>query len=107
MTSTGQSTRKRRKTPHTTRWTQVRSQGKTHFVWYYGVLGVGLPIAIFKIVFDLSNKTGGFPILSILLNLILLPMLGMLIGYLTWTFSERSYKKRQTRRDSTQIGKVV
>ena len=98
--------RRIRKPPKTTRWAQVRSQGKSHFLWYYGVLGVGVPIAVFKIVFDLSDQ-GNFPLLSLLLNVILFPIVGLLIGFLTWSISERKYKRRQERRDSEQIGKVV
>ena len=100
-------TRQFRKPPHTTRWAQVRAQGKSHFLWYYGVLGVGLPIAIFKIVFDLYHKGEGFPILSLILNIILFPIFGLLVGFLTWTISERRYKRRQKSRDSEQIGRVV
>ena len=98
--------RRIRKPPKTTRWAQVRSQGKSHFLWYYGVLGVGVPIAVFKIVFDLSDR-GNFPLLSLLLNVILFPIVGLLIGLLTWSISERKYRRRQERRDSEQIGKVV
>ncbi len=98
--------RPRRREPRTTRWAKVRSQGKSHFVWYYGVLGVGVPIAVFKIVFDLSDR-GDFPLLSLLLNIILLPICGLLIGFLTWSISERKYQRRQQRRDSEQIGRVV
>ena len=91
-----------RKNPQTTRWAQVRSQGKPRFLWYYGVLGVGVPVAIFKIVFDLAEK-GSFPLLSLLLNIILFPIIGLLIGFLTWSISERRYQRRRQTRDSEQV----
>jgi len=99
--------RVRKITPRTTRWAQVRTQGKSRFVWYYGVLGIGVPIAIFKICLDLSQRGGEFPVLNLLLNAILLPICGLLVGFLTWSISERRYQSRHRSPDSEQIGKIV
>ncbi|MEK7855074.1 MAG: hypothetical protein AAB288_03215, partial [Acidobacteriota bacterium] len=99
--------RRIRRNPKTTRWALVRTQGKSRFVWYYGVLGLGVPIAIFKLCLDLSQRGGDFPVLSVLLNVLLLPICGLLVGVLTWSISERRYQQRHTSPDSEQIGKVV
>jgi hypothetical protein len=99
--------KRRKPTPRTTRWAQVRTQGKSRFVWYYGVLGIGVPIAIFKICLDLSQRGNEFPVLNVLLNAALLPLCGLLVGFLTWSISERRYQDRHRSPDSEQIGKVV
>lgn len=95
-----------RKVPQTTRWSQVRSQGRSRFIWYYGVLGVGVPIAIFKVFFDLFSWGAGFPVLDAILTVVLLPIVGLLVGFLTWSISERRFQKRQKLRGAEEFGKV-
>jgi hypothetical protein len=95
----------RRQTP-TTRWARVRTQGRGHFLWYYGILGVGLPTAMFKIVVDLSEKQP-FPLFDVFLNAVLLLICGLLVGFLTWSISERRFKRRYAIPDTRQIARVV
>jgi hypothetical protein len=74
----------------TTRWARIRAAGPARFLWSYGILGFGIPLALFKIFAD-YYAVGRLSVSGTLLSAALALLGGILIGYLTWSFSERRF----------------
>lgn len=77
----------------TTRWARIRATGRGPFLWSYGVLGIGIPLLISKIFLDLY-KNNRLPLMETFMSIVLLPLCGLLIGYLTWIASERRFREK-------------
>ena len=84
-------------------WEKIRVKGKAHFVLYRGVLGWGLymfaVLTIFNhlqaVDFQLSElKSISLP--TVFVNFILCIIGGFVFGWVTWSSSEKSYRKSRT-----------
>jgi hypothetical protein len=73
------------------RWTRVRTLGRKNFIWKYGVLGWGVPVAVvWATVMAAWNGWGQLPIL-LPLALVAFPAGGYVLGALMWRQSEIAF----------------
>jgi hypothetical protein len=84
-------------------WEKIRVKGKTHFVLYRGVLGWGLYMFVVLTIFNhlqavdfqLSElKSISLP--TVFINFIICILGGFVFGRLTWSLSEKSYKRHKS-----------
>ncbi|MBV9462904.1 MAG: hypothetical protein JO317_01630 [Verrucomicrobiae bacterium] len=85
--------RRIRRQQRTTRWTNIRAQGRRRFLMHFGLLGLGLPLTAFKAAVDFYLAPQ-IPASQLVLNLLLLPLCGVLIASVIWSSGERRYLER-------------
>ncbi|MBT3136341.1 hypothetical protein KL866_14790 [Alteromonas sp. ALT199] len=75
------------------KWAKTREKGKQRFVLVNGVLGWGVPTAIFWAVLmefiEPSENIWVRPTIA----LFIFPIAGIAFGHLTWNKSEKAYEK--------------
>jgi hypothetical protein len=79
-------------------WQEVRSKGRTRYIWVRGVLGWGVTTGILVALYNNWN----FPeklITAILVNMIFFPIGGYIWGVWTWGTLERKFLKSQNPND--------
>jgi hypothetical protein len=83
------------------RWERERSQGRGTFIFRRGVIGWGVPAAVFTIGYKLYQQhllPGGITLtdqlrIAIGLSAIFFPFCGYLFGRWLWTSSETQYQR--------------
>jgi len=74
------------------KWEKNRSKGRTHFVWFRGVLGWGLPMFVIMTAFNLRRAPSSLT-LTLIVNAIIWPIGGYIWGAWMWAASEKAYKR--------------
>lgn len=80
------------------KWENLRTKGKTSYVWFHGVLSWGVPMFVIMTPFLYFQQygwrwptVGEFPVFLIVLNLILWPTAGYFFGLVMWSTLEAAY----------------
>lgn len=85
---------------HQARWTAIRARGRARFVLVNGILGWGLPMFLFMAVcpklfsFPFPPRPGEY---YWLWTSALWVVAGAIFGTGTWYFSERSYRRHESK----------
>lgn len=74
------------------KWAEVRAKGRQAFVWRNGVLQWGLTMCGVFVGMQTAQTPSRLPLI-LLINVPAWFVGGLLFGFLTWHFSERSYKR--------------
>lgn len=89
------------------RWEKHRAAGRTDFIVRRGVIGWGLPAAVFAVLYKVIQQQGfvATPHLTdelrgaIVLAIIVFPLCGWLFGRWLWTTGEERYRTLIRERD--------
>ena len=81
------------------RWERYRAGGRSHFVWRYGVVGFGVPMAVVAVVYKLVQEQGlNWSLvmsthlrLGIAVAVVAFPLFGYFFGGRLWDSQEESY----------------
>ena len=82
------------------KWAETRVKGKTHYIWFQGVLKWGGVMFVFMTLFMLSQQPAiegvsrqVIPIAIVIINALVWPVAGYIYGVLNWSSSEKLFKK--------------
>ena len=78
------------------KWSKVRKKGKTHFVWFNGVLFWGILTGLMwsvVLAYVMPNKN---PYATLFIAMILFPLSGYLGSKWTWNRNEEKYNAYET-----------
>jgi formate-dependent nitrite reductase membrane component NrfD len=76
------------------KWETTRKIGKTKYVLWYGVIGIGLSIAILLTLIEWASEKRINPIWAFI-RILLFPIIGSLIMNVRWTNQERRLNDHQ------------
>lgn len=74
------------------RWAMTRSKGKSSYIFTYGILFWGLPMALVMSLY--LHYRGNLPWIPTIYFTVPIPIiLGLLWGFIMWSFFENRYQK--------------
>lgn len=78
------------------RWARIRAAGRKNYIWKYGVIGWGVPVAVvWAMLVAAWNGWAQFPIL-LPLALVTFPIGGYALGAMMWRHAETAFDAATT-----------